>query len=250
VGVTVSEPLFLVDAERLRAGDRIVLDGDEGRHAVVVRRITAGEAVALTDGHGHLARCVVSDAGRSGLVCDVRDRSDVPPPTPRIVVVQAPAKADRAELAVEMMTEVGVDEIVPWAAQRRVVRWEGERGEKALRRWRLTARAAAKQSRRVWLPDVTEQQTTGQVVERLRTATLAVGLHEEATTPLSAIEPPADGEVVLVVGPEGGIAPEEMAAFRAAGARSVRLGPNVLRTSTAGAVAAGVLLSRTARWSI
>jgi 16S rRNA (uracil1498-N3)-methyltransferase len=226
----MSGPFFLVDAERLRASDRIVLDGAEGRHATVVRRIGAGESVDLTDGEGHIARCVVVEADRSTLTCDVRKRVDVPAPTPRLVVAQALAKGDRGELAVEMMTEIGVDEIVPWSAQRSVVRWEGPRGERAL-------------------PVVTSLATARQLADLLAGCTLAVVLHEEATIPLGSVDLPADGDIVLVIGPEGGIAPDELDVFAGAGARLARMGPTVLRTSTAGAVAAGVVLSRTARWT-
>ena len=245
----MTPPVFLVDGERLRAADQVVLGGEEGRHAAVVRRIGVGESVVLTDGTGHLASCVVIDTDRAGLVCAVRNRTDLPPPTPRLVVAQALAKGDRGELAVELMTEVGVDEIVPWFASRNVVRWEGERSERALRRWRSTAREAAKQSRRAWLPVVTDPASTGRLAERLTMATLALVLHEEASTALGMTELPDDGEIVLVVGPEGGITSDERDVFTRAGAQAVSLGPTILRTSTAGALAAGVVLSRTARWS-
>jgi 16S rRNA (uracil1498-N3)-methyltransferase len=245
----VSVALFFVHSDRLRASDQVVLDGPEGRHAADVRRIGVGERIELSDGKGQLARSVVVAAERSTLVCQVRERIDVPVPAPRLVVAQAMAKGDRGQLAVELMTEVGVDEIVPWLASRNIVRWEGERGDKALRRWRSTAREAAKQSRRAWLPIVTEPVSTVRLAERLTTATLALVLHEEASVPLGAIELPDDGEIVLVVGPEGGITRDEREAFARAGALAVSLGPTILRTSTAGTVAAGVLLSRTARWS-
>lgn len=245
----MSAPVFLVDGERLRAGDTVSLSGDEGRHAAVVRRIRPGEIVQLTDGSGRIARCVVTAAGKAGLVCEIQSARDVPPPEPRITVVQALPKSDRGELAVELMTEVGVDTIVPWAANRCVTRWKGERGDKALRRWRATAREAAKQSRRAWLPAVTDLATTSGVTQRLSAAAAGTVLHETAGIPAAALELPADGEIVLVVGPEGGVTDLELDEFTAAGAVPVRLGPTVLRTSTAGAVAAGVLLARTARWS-
>jgi 16S rRNA (uracil1498-N3)-methyltransferase len=241
--------VFLVDTERLGASDRVVLDGEEGRHAAVVRRIGVGESVVLTDGKGHVARSVVVETERARLVCAVRDRTELPPPTPRLVVAQALAKGARGELAVELMTEVGVDEIVPWLASRNVVRWEGERRAKAMGRWRSTAREAAKQARRAWLPVVTEPVSTGRLSERLSTATLALVLHEEVPVSLPTVEPPDDGEIVLVVGPEGGITSNERDAFTRAGAVAVSLGPTILRTSTAGTVAAAVLLSRTARWA-
>jgi 16S rRNA (uracil1498-N3)-methyltransferase len=240
--------MFIVDTERLSAADRIMLDGDEGRHAAVVRRIRPGETVELTEGRGNVARCVVVAADRSGLVCEVWERAEVPPAAPRIVVAQALPKGDRGEIAVETMTEVGVDEIIPWFAQRTVTRWRGDRGDRALRRWRATAREAAKQSRRAWLPEVADPVTTAVLAQRLAGAEQAIVLHEDATQPIGDMAMPKTGEVVLVVGPEGGITPDELAVFDAAGAVRVALGPTVLRTSTAGTVAAAVVLSRTGRW--
>jgi 16S rRNA (uracil1498-N3)-methyltransferase len=165
-----------------------------------------------------------------------------------MVVVQALPKGDRGETAVETMTELGVDEVVPWAAYRCVTRWRDGRGEKALERWRTTAQAAAKQSRRARFPVVSELAGTRDVVDRLRRAAAGVVLHEDADEPLGALDPPAAGEVVVVVGPEGGISPEELAVLVGAGATAYRLGPTVLRTSTAGTAALAALLARTARW--
>lgn len=241
-------PVFVLDRDQLTGGDRVVLDGPEGHHAATVRRLAAGERVVLTDGRGLSADCRVVVVGKDRLELAIEGRTEAPPPQPRFVVVQALPKGDRGELAVETMTEVGVDVIVPWAAARCVTRWSGPRGDKALQRWRTTGREAAKQSRRVWFPEVTEPFATSAVVELLRSAALTVVLHEEATDPLSAVEVPADGDVVVVVGPEGGLTAEELSAFGAAGATAYRLGATVLRTSTAGAVASAVLLSRTARW--
>ncbi|WP_203454311.1 16S rRNA (uracil(1498)-N(3))-methyltransferase [Jiangella aurantiaca] len=241
--------MFLADAAALRASDVVVLDGDEGRHAAVVRRISPGETVELTDGAGQLARCVVVAASKQGLTCEVTDRVDVPEPRPRVVVAQAIPKGDRGETAVETMTEVGVDEILPWSAQRCMVRWTGERGDKALRRWRSTVREAAKQARRAWLPSVGDVVTTHALAARAGTAALTVVLHQEATEPLGALDLPTDGDILLVVGPEGGVAPDELDQLAAAGAVVARLGPTVLRTSTAGTVAAGIMLARTARWA-
>lgn len=245
----MSPPLFLTDRLALDA-PLVRLDGPEGRHAAQVRRLGVGEVVELTDGFGGWASCVVTgvEASRGIVELSVERRRQLPAPTPRLVVVQALAKGDRGELAVETMTEVGVDEIVPWRASRCIARWEGERGAKALSRWRATAREAAKQSRRPWLPVVTEPVSTTQVAGRLAGAALAVVLHEEAVTPLATVSVPRSGEIIVVVGPEGGIAPEELAAFASAGAPGHRLGPTVLRTSTAGVVAAGVLLAASGRW--
>ena len=243
----MSAPVFIVAGERL-AADHVVLDGPEGRHAATVRRLRRGERVDLTDGAGLLAECVVAAAERDALSLDVIARHRQPAPDPRIVVVQALPKGDRGELAVELMTEVGVDEIVPWAAARCVTRWRPERREKSLARWRGTAREAGKQARRAWLPEVAEPATTAQVAERIDTAANAVVLHEAATTSLGTLDLPATGEIIVVVGPEGGLTDAEIDAFTDAGGRPALLGPTVLRTSTAGVVAAAVLLSRTGRW--
>ncbi|MEV0201305.1 16S rRNA (uracil(1498)-N(3))-methyltransferase [Nonomuraea sp. NPDC050691] len=241
----MSVPVFLSDA---LGGSELVLDGPEGRHAAAVRRLRAGERVDLTDGAGAVAECVVREALKDSLRLDVVGRYDVPAPRPRIVAVQGLPKGDRGELAVEMMTEAGVDVIVPWAASRSITQWKGDRAAKALARWRSTAREAGKQARRFHLPEVTEPASTAQVEKLLRDAALALVLHEDAAEPLSRLEVPADGDVVMVVGPEGGVAEEEVARFRAAGAVPVLLGPTVLRTSTAGVAAASVLMARTGRW--
>jgi 16S rRNA (uracil1498-N3)-methyltransferase len=243
----MSPPVFLADPARLRA-DRVVLDGAEGRHAATVRRLRPGERVDLTDGAGMLAECVVAAADRASLTLDVLSRRTDPAPAPRLVVVQALPKGDRGELAVETMTEAGVDEIVPWAAARCVTQWRPERREKALGRWRNAAREAAKQARRSRLPEVPDLASTADVADRIAAASLALVLHEDAQEPLSAVQPPEDGDIVLVVGPEGGIADEELERFAAAGGRPTRLGPTVLRTSTAGVAAASVLLAATRRW--
>jgi 16S rRNA (uracil1498-N3)-methyltransferase len=162
--------------------------------------------------------------------------------------VQALPKGDRGETACEVLTEVGVDEIVPWSADRSIVEWRGARGDKALDRWRSTARAAAKQSRRAWLPVISPLAMTAEVAERLRAATLGVVLHESATTPLAGLDVPAAGEIVVVIGPEGSITDDELAVFASAGAAAYRLGSSILRTSTAGVVAAAVLLGKS-RWA-
>jgi 16S rRNA (uracil1498-N3)-methyltransferase len=243
----MSTPVFLCEADRL-GGGRIVLDGPEGRHAAAVRRLRAGERVDLTDGAGLVVECVVTQASRDSLELEATTRRREGPPAPRIVVVQALPKGDRGELAVETMTEVGVDAIVPWAAARCVTQWRPERRAKALGRWRTTAREAAKQARRAWLPDVTDLATTPQAAERVAGAALAVILHEEAERPLSALAVPPEGEIVVVVGPEGGLTDDELRTFEAAGGVPALLGPTVLRTSTAGVAASSVLLSRSGRW--
>ncbi|MEV0171774.1 16S rRNA (uracil(1498)-N(3))-methyltransferase [Streptomyces sp. NPDC050803] len=246
----MTAPVFVVEHFDAQGGGRYVLDGPEGRHAVSVKRLRPGEDVILTDGAGRWADCVVLETeGKDRLVVQMDSVTEEPEESPRITVVQALPKGDRGELAVETMTEVGVDAIVPWAASRCITQWKGERGLKALGKWRATAREAGKQSRRVRFPEVADAATSKQVAALLAKADFAAVLHESGEEPLAAVELPAEGEIVLVVGPEGGVAPEELALFEEAGAKPYRLGPSVLRTSTAGTAAAALLLGRTGRWS-
>ena len=240
-------PLFLVAVGEL-TGPAVTLTGPEGRHAAVVRRLRVGERADVTDGAGILAEGVVASVGQDSVTLDVRALHTVPPPEQRLAVAQALPKGDRGELAVELMTEVGVDTIIPWSAERSITRWQAERGEKALGRWRSTAREAAKQSRRPWLPEVAGLATTPALAKRAVAAARAVVLDADALPKLHELPLPERGELLLIVGPEGGISPAERAALREAGALEARLGPTVLRTSTAGAAAAAILLSRAGRW--
>jgi 16S rRNA (uracil1498-N3)-methyltransferase len=239
-------PLFLVPPGDLTAG-LMTLSGPEGHHAAAVRRLRTGERADVSDGAGTLAEGVVTGVGKDSVTLDIRTVHTIPSPQPRLTVAQALPKGDRGELAVELMTELGVDAIIPWAAERSITKWQAERGAKALARWRATAREAAKQSRRAWLPEVTDLATTAALARRVSTA-YAIVLEADAPARLHELPVPATGEVLLLVGPEGGISPAERGALRACGAIEARLGPTVLRTSTAGAAAAAVLLTRTARW--
>ncbi|WP_431780322.1 16S rRNA (uracil(1498)-N(3))-methyltransferase [Streptomyces chumphonensis] len=244
----MTAPVFVVEPGRLRTGP-VLLDGPEGRHAVSVKRLRAGEEVVLTDGAGTGGHGTVTAAsGKDRLEVDVREVRTEPAPHPRITVVQALPKGDRGELAVETMTETGVDAIVPWTASRCITQWKGERGARSLAKWRATAREAGKQARRLRFPDVAEPVSTRQLGPLLAGAAFAAVLHEEGGEPLARAELPPRGEIVLVVGPEGGVSPEELAVCAEAGARPYRLGPTVLRTSTAGTAAAALLLGRSGRW--
>jgi 16S rRNA (uracil1498-N3)-methyltransferase len=244
----VTAPVFLAAAEDLTT-DVIALTDAEGRHAATVRRVRPGERVDVADGAGLIAECVVTEAGAGRVELRVQARHEVPVPDPRIVVVQALPKGDRAELAVETMTEVGVDVIVPWAAERCVARWPaGDRAARALARWRAAAREAAKQARRARVPDVTGLASSAGVAAQIKAAAGAVVLEPGVDEALSRLDLPTHGDVLLVVGPEGGLSPAELTAFTDAGALPARLGDSVLRTSTAGAAAAAVLMARTGRW--
>jgi 16S rRNA (uracil1498-N3)-methyltransferase len=243
--------LFYIDALP-ETGELAVVEGDEGFHAATVRRIRRGEQLVLGDGAGGLARCLVEQAGRDGLQARVLYRWHVPPGQPSVTVIQALPKAERSELAIELATEAGADALVAWQAARCVARWDGARADKGLRRWRAVARAAAQQSRRAHIPSVDGVLSTAALTQRIGDAVASGGtvlaLHESATGQLTDLSLAQAKSVILVVGPEGGIAPDELAAVTDAGAVAIRLGPTVLRTSTAAAVALGALGVLTPRW--
>jgi 16S rRNA (uracil1498-N3)-methyltransferase len=245
----MSLPVHLVPSlDGIGVGATVTVEGDEAHHAVAVRRLRVGESVVLTDGRGTSVTGEVTSTGKRVFDVVATAVSTDPAPAPAFVVVQAVPKGDRGELAVEVLTEVGVARIVPWSAARCVAVWKGERAAKSLNRWRSTAREAAKQARRSWFPEVAELAATDAVAALVRDADLAVVLHEEASFPLSSVDLPEAGRVVVVVGPEGGLTDDEVAALTDAGAIAVRLGPEVLRTSTAGIAAVSALLARTSRW--
>lgn len=246
----MSPSVLVVPGVRPAPGEVLVVAGDEGRHAVTVRRMRAGEAVEVVDGQGLRAYgSVVATVGKDRLEVLVERAQVEPAPSPRLVVVQAVPKGERGEVAVETLTEVGVDVVVPWAAARCVVRWDGERAGRGVARWRRTALEAAKQSRRSWVPIVPDLADTADVAALIAASSRAVVLHGAAALRLSSLAIPADGDVVLVVGPEGGLTDAEITTFEAAGALSARLGATVLRTSTAGTAAAAVVLAASGRWS-
>lgn len=243
----MSLPVFIGPVTDVAPGDTVLVEGDEARHAVVVRRTAVGERVVLADGAGTAATCVVSATTKSTLTATVQAVRHEPRPTPSVTVVQAIPKGERAELAVEVLTEIGTDRIVPWAAARCVGVWRGERAGKSLAKWRATARESGKQSRRAWLPEVTTMASTADVVAMIGEVDLAVVLHEDATVSPAGLPVESAASILVVVGPEGGLTDEELAAFGAA--HVVRLGRPVLRTSTAGVAAVAALLARTSRWA-
>lgn len=245
MGVHVFLAQHLTD---VMVGGVAVLDGPEARHAAQVLRVRTGETIELVDGSGRRVRGRVISSARDEVRVEVDSVVTEPAPAPRLVVVQALAKGDRAERAVESLTEVGADVIVPWSAAHCVVRWDAEREDRGVERWRRTAQAAAKQARRAWVPEVTELHTTGQLTPLIAAASLALTLDEAAGTPITAYPIPSAGDVVVIVGPEGGISDAERVALADMGSLPARLGPTVLRASTAGTVATSILLSSTERW--
>ena len=245
----MSLPVHLVPSlDGVAVGSTVEVIGDEAHHAVAVRRLRVGEDVVLTDGAGHRVVGSVAETGKRVFAVTVASVWRLPRPSPSLTVVQALPKGDRGELAVEVLTEIGVDRVVPWAAARSVAVWKGERATRSHAKWQATAREAGKQSRRSWLPTVAALASTAEVTALMSDAALVAVLHEDATTSLASLDVPVEGEIVVVVGPEGGIAADELAAFEAAGAVTVRLGEEVLRTSTAGVAAVSALLARTPRW--
>ena len=245
----MTAPLFFAhDLVGARVGDLVLLAGDEGRHAAIVRRLGIGEPLQLADGSGLVVAGVVETVDGPSLQVRIQQVRRAPASAPAFTLVQALAKGDRDDQAIEAATELGVDAIVPWQADRSIVQWRGPRGDRALDKWRGVVRAAAKQSRRATIPDVEAPLDSKGLARRTSMGRLTLVLHEEATTPISAVDLPPDGEVLVVVGPEGGISPTELTALTDAGGISVRLGDTVLRSSSAGPAALAVLLART-RWN-
>lgn len=245
----MTAPLFLVDPAALDGVgvDAVVdLTGPEAHHAATVVRLGVGEQVLVADRQGARVLTVAESVDREAVRLRVLRRADEPAPSLRLVLVQALAKDGRDEDAVEAATELGVDGIVPWQADRSIVRWKGPKVDKGLRKWANVVERAAKQARRGRWPHLEDLTTSQTLADRFTGATPFV-LHEDATTPLATANLPSEGEVLLVVGPEGGISPHELERFVAAGATPVRLGPQVLRASTAGPAAIAVL-SAMDRW--
>lgn len=246
----MTAPLYLLSEGALDAvapGQEIQLDGAEGRHAVTVRRTRVGETLLLADGSGRCAQVVTTWVGAGELRARVEAVREVPVASPRFVLVQALSKGGRDEQALETATEIGVDEIVPWQAARSIARWPPERVPRSHARWEALARAAAKSSRRARAPMIAGLADRAEVVRRVGAANLALVLHEQGADALAGVRLPGAGEVLVVVGPEGGLDLAELAAFETAGAQLVRLGDTVLRSSSAGPAALAVL-SAMERW--
>lgn len=238
---------FLVEnSSGAAVGDLVSLTGAEAKHAAVVRRLRVGEAVTVGDGSGVWLTGVAEEVSPSRVDVRVAERSVDPAPSPRIVLVQALAKGDRDELAVQAACELGVDEIVPWQASRSVSRWDGPKAVKGRERWATIVREAAKQAHRAWVPEVAPPASTADLARRAASQRVLL-LDPTAPVRLSELKP--DGrDIVLVVGPEGGISDDELSKLSDAGAERVLLGDTVLRTSTAGPAAIAVLSVALSRW--
>ena len=257
----MSNPVFFTAPGTLDQqvpGSAFVLEGAEARHAVTVKRIAVGEAVDIADGAGKRLTGKVTSALPGELTVECLDLADEPRPGTRLVLVQALAKGDRDELAAETATELGIDAVIPWQAERSIVRWKAERAAKAHAKWQSVVTAAAKQARRAWIPEVRAAVDGAGLQAAVAAADLAVILHEDAVRPLRRVleswlesAPPGDAgsrEVLLIVGPEGGISPREVTRLCDAGAVTALLGHHVLRSSTAGPAATVLASDVLGRW--
>jgi 16S rRNA (uracil1498-N3)-methyltransferase len=257
----VSNPVFFAPAGSLdgvEPGALFAIDGAEARHAVTVKRLTVGEAVDIADGAGARLTGTVAEVGPGSLSVKASEVVFEEQPDVRLVLVQALAKGDRDELAIETATELGIDAVIPWQAERSIVRWKGDRAAKAHAKWQSVVTAAAKQARRAWIPEVRPILDSGALAKAVASADLAVILHEDAKRPLRAVlealvETKGTGldsprEVLLIVGPEGGISPREVTRLSDAGAVTALLGHHVLRSSTAGPAAVVLASDVLGRW--
>ena len=262
----MSNPVFFTAPGTLNQqvpGSAFVLGGTEARHAVTVKRIAVGEAVDIADGAGKRLTGTVTAVAPGELTVECLDLAEEPRPGTRLVLVQALAKGDRDELAAETATELGIDAVIPWQAERSIVRWKAERAAKAHAKWQSVVTAAAKQARRAWIPEVRAAVDGVGLQAAVAAADLAVILHEDAVRPLRQVleawlESDGPGEVVaddagsrevlLIVGPEGGISPREVTRLCDAGAVTALLGHHVLRSSTAGPAATVLASDILGRW--
>lgn len=252
----MSLPVFLADydavlrgqfPELAGPGQRMRITGPEAKHAVAVVRLKEGDELIVANGHGQRAHArVVATGGKDSLEVEIIDRVDEPVPEVTVTVAQALPKSERSELAVDLLTQAGADAIYAWEASRCVAKWQGAKREKGISKWRQAAIAAAKQSRRSRMPEITGPVSTAELAERLAEFDHVLVLHEEAATPMREVE--LDGKICVIIGPEGGLSEQEVATFQRLGARAVKLGPEVLRTASAGMVALAAIGVRTNRW--
>ena len=239
----MTAPVFLVQSEQLFS-DTCRIDGDEGRHAATVKRMRVGERLDVCDGLGNRASGLATSVGRDWVELRIDQRSFEDQHPVQFTAIQAIAKGDRADLALELLTEIGIDRIIPWQSQHSVAKWDDS--GKSLAKWQRVVREASKQSRRAWVPEISELASN--LTDVVSQFDSLIVLHETADESLANVELPSLGEVAIVIGPEGGISHDEIAQLKAAGAHILRMGTTVMRTSTAGGAALAVLCAKTSRW--
>lgn len=229
-------------------GAIVELTGAEAKHAVTVNRSRIGDEILVGNGRGLVAAGLIESIEPGTVGIRVTGVTVEPEKRPRLVLVQALAKGDRDELAIQAATELGVSAIIPWAASRSVSRWEGQKKEKGRARWETIVREASKQSIRSFVPPVHPIASTAEL-QHLAGTSRVILLDPTATDRLSALQPGTDErDLLLVVGPEGGIGDGELAQLESVGAERMRLGDTVLRTSSAGPAALAVLNVTLGRW--
>jgi 16S rRNA (uracil1498-N3)-methyltransferase len=226
------------------SANQIEVDGDEAHHGVNVLRLKQSEEVKISDGVGNWGVGTVSQINKKSFTVEISDRGFEPASKQRVVVVQAILKNDANKDAVDFLTQVGADEIIPWQSQHSI----GKIDDKSLSKWQITARESSRQSRRVRIPVIANTLSTESLISKIKGLQNIFVLHESADNRLSQIEINQEANVILIVGPEGGLSEIEINTFVTAGAKIVRLGESVLRAANAGAAAASVVMSRTGKW--
>jgi 16S rRNA (uracil1498-N3)-methyltransferase len=246
----VVEPLFISPIPTdTKPGSKIKIAGAEAKHAMSVRRLQLGEAISVSDGQGNKARGKVTQLSKDFLELAVESLETLERPTPQLVLVQALAKGDRDEMAVQACTELGIQTVIPWQSERSVSIWKPEKQDKHRLRWQTIATEAAKQSLRPFIPEVAQVLGTRELAEHLKQYDLTLVLDPTANASLTSVQVAGHQSIAVVVGPEGGISPEELDLFRSAGLSLVALGSGILRTSTAGVAVVSYLQATLGNWS-
>jgi len=237
--------LFLVD--KLEDSNLIEVSGDEAHHAIKVLRITVGEEILLSDGVGNWVRASVENIEKKAFTAKVLEHGLQPEKSPRLIVVQGLPKSDRVKDAIEILVESGVDLIIPWQADRSISKWRQD----SLDKWQSAVVAATKQSRRFRKPEIIDGLTLSQLLEIESENSAVLVMHESATTKLSEVVTSKFGgmsEIIIVIGPEGGISESELSILESAGAHIVGLGPEVFRSAHAGGAALSAVSALIGRW--
>lgn len=237
--------LFLVD--KLESSQSIEVAGDEAHHAIKVLRIKLGEEILVSDGAGNWIRAVVENIEKKTFMAKVLERGFQEEKSPRLIVVQGLPKSDRVKDAIEILVESGVDLIIPWQADRSISKWQKD----SLDKWQSAAVAATKQSRRFRKPEIVDGLSLSQLLEIESENSAFLVMHESATTKLSEVVTSkfaGMSEIIIVIGPEGGISDSELAVLEGIGAHIVGLGPEVFRSAHAGGAALSAVSALIGRW--
>jgi 16S rRNA (uracil1498-N3)-methyltransferase len=237
--------LFLVD--KLDDSNLIEVSGDEAHHAIKVLRINVSEEILISDGAGNWVRASVENIEKKTFTAKVLERGFQPEKSPRLIVVQGLPKSDRVKDAIEILVESGVDQIIPWQADRSISKWQKD----SLDKWQSAAVAATKQSRRFRKPEIIDGLSLSQLLEIESENSAVLVMHESATTKLSEVVTSkfaGMSEIIIVIGPEGGISESELTVLEGAGAHIVGLGPEVFRSAHAGGAALSAVSALIGRW--